>query len=911
MSASERPLLQLTIRRQSTTNIVDLDSGEPLIHQSEAHADAALLQGLDAQFQRLATSNRLSENDKRGDTLRRESETIVNDLRSLGHLIFSQLLPEPIRQRLLVAESSALYLRLDEQLIHLPWELGFDGTDFLATKFCVGRQVITSVPTLKRRIPRSETDPLRVLLVADPTESLPQAVREAERLCELLDAVSGVKVTLMGGRLVEKADLLKKLQTHDVVHFAGHSHYDPVSPEKSGWHLYEGVLTAEELSKLDTPPRLVFSNSCQAGATPAGHYQYEGQAFGIGSAFLLAGVTNYIGTFWVVHDEESMRFATVFYQRVAAGLSVGEALLGARKEIIRQQGWQGLTWASYMLYGDPTVTLLPRAEEQPKADTSGSIYPRDLVAILSADVEGYSRHISQNDIATVQTLNAYRKIMTTRIQQHRGEVIDSPGDNLLAFFPSVMSAVQCAVEIQRELKVRNTELPAERRLQYRIGINSGDVIKREDGSYGDGINIAARVEKLAKPGGVCVSGFVYEQVKNRLQTLKVDAEFLGEQRLKNIDKLVAAYQLILEPVPHHFAVFTARRILRRYTPSKQTVWGVVIVIGLAAVLFYRDGTESPSKTVAVVVMPFEIRGTADPQLGEKAIVILPYFNSQLSKASGLKVYSREHFKFEVEKRNLPEIEVAKQLGISKMIYGSVLTVGAKLHLEVHINDVQSGEIEASEIVEAEVDELLHLTKEIVAKLMNRLDVAVPVEYAGTTPPVPAPDLDAYNRLLEAEGEKPIEKAPRPRGGASQSVPRKKSEPQSWMPGWQEWLAVPAAWADEPSLQELTSKEEVRQVLEKYRQAYEQKDPDLLATVYQTFTPAQQEANAKYFQNTQDLRVTLSDVDITVQGDEAAVSYTREDEFTDAKTKQKVKLDVRFTKIFVRTDDGWKMIVGRK
>jgi TolB-like protein len=359
--------------------------------------------------------------------------------------------------------------------------------------------------------------------------------------------------------------------------------------------------------------------------------------------------------------------------------------------------------------------------------------------------------------------------------------------------------------------------------------------------------------------------------------------------------------------------FGARRILRRYTPSKEIVLGAVIFIGLAAVLFYfyRDGTPPLPKTVAVVVMPFGVRGTTDPQLEERAISILPYFNSQLSKAAGLKVYSREHFDFEVRKRNLPEIEVAKQLGIAKMIYGSVLMFGSRLHIEAHINNVQSGEIEVSEIVEAEVDDLLNITKEIAVKLMVRLNVAVPVEYAGTTPASPSPGIDAYNSLLEAEGEKPIVKAPKQGGGSPQRVPHKENEPQSWIPLWQEWLAVSPAWADEPSPQETTSKKEVLQVLEKYRQAYEQKDPELLAAVYQTFTPAQQEANTKYFQNTQDLHVTISDVDITVQGDEAAVSYTREDEFTDAKTKQKVKLDVRFTKIFVRTDEGWKMVVGRK
>ena len=910
MPVTRRPLLQLTIRRQSTTNIVDLNIGEPLIHQSEAHADAALLQGLDDQFRHLAASSRLTGDVGRGDTVARESDTVVNDLRNIGKLIFSQLLPVPIRQQLSAAEPSDLYLRLDEQLIHLPWELAFDGSDFLATKFCVGRQVITSTPSLKKRAPRAETGPLRVLLVADPTESLPKARSEAEQLCELLDTVPGVKVTLVGGRLVEKADLLNKLQTHDVVHFAGHSHYDPVSPAKSGWHLHDGVLTAEELSKLQDPPRLVFSNSCQAGATPVGRYQYEGQAFGIGSAFLLAGVTNYIGTFWVVHDEESMRFAEAFYQGVATGSSVGEALLKARKETIRQKGWQGLTWASYMLYGDPTVTLLPQAEEQPKVDASGSSYPRDLVAILSADVAEYSRLIGQDDIATVQTLNAYRKVMTTRIRQHRGEVIDAPGDNLLAFFPSVMSAVQCAVEIQRELKARNTELPAERKLQYRIGINSGDVIKQKDGSYGDGINIAARVEKLAKPGGICVSGFVYEQIKNRLHTLEVEYEFLGNQRLKNIHKPVPAYRLILEPPPRRIGTFRAQRLLYHYSPTQRK--GAVLV-GVVVVLLYLfvppppppapPGLPLPPPPKAVVVMPFRVL-KPDPQLETIPEAILYYFNSQLSRVPGFKVYSKEHFDFAIEKMKLPEIAVAKELNISKMIYGYVQVIGTKLRIEAHINDVQSGEMEVSEIVEGKMDDFFPIVNALAAKLMAHFNLTIPTVQE-------TPNLDLYKDMLEGEGETPAVKSPPKEEITPFGVPRKENEPQSEIPWLREWFAPYAAWADETSAQGATAEEEVRQTLEKYRRAYEHKDPELLATVYQTYTPAQQEANAKYFQNTQDLQVTISDIDIAVQGDEAAVSYTREDAFIDVKTKQKVKLDVRFTKIFVRTEDGWKMVVGKR
>lgn len=168
--------------------------------------------------------------------------------------------------------------------------------------------------------------------------------------------------------------LLAELQAHEVVHFAGHSFYDPDNPSQSGWRLHEGVLTAGELSKLTLPPLLVFSNSCQAGATTEwqGSYRYEGQAFGIGSAFLLAGVQSYIGTFWVVHDAESVVFASAFYRSLAAGLSLGEALLQARQTVTKQRSGESLTWASYMLYGDPAFTLFPVAESSRQLTTSPS-----------------------------------------------------------------------------------------------------------------------------------------------------------------------------------------------------------------------------------------------------------------------------------------------------------------------------------------------------------------------------------------------------------------------------------------------------------------------------------------------------------------------------------------------------------
>jgi class 3 adenylate cyclase len=130
---------------------------------------------------------------------------------------------------------------------------------------------------------------------------------------------------------------------------------------------------------------------------------------------------------------------------------------------------------------------------------------RRLAAILSADAKGYSRLMGEDEVATVRTLTAYREVMAVLIRERRGRVVDAPGDNVLAEFASVVDAVECAVELQREFKSRNAALPALRRLEFRIGINLGDVIVEGERIYGDGVNIAARVEGLAEPGGVSCS----------------------------------------------------------------------------------------------------------------------------------------------------------------------------------------------------------------------------------------------------------------------------------------------------------------------------------------------------------------------------------------------------------------------
>jgi hypothetical protein len=426
--------IYLTILRKGDINIVDLAEVGSLIPRSEARVEDTFLQELVAEVTSLATPG----------YGRGESGAVVQALQRMGGVLFSQLLTEPARQRLRAAESCDLYLRLDEQLVQVPWELCYDGEQFLATKFRMGRQVITSYPIPPTMTARKEHGPLRVLLIADPTETLPQAGEEAERLCELLGSMSGVEVTLLGGHDVRQVPLLAALQAHEVVHFAGHSHYDPQTFSQSGWLLHEGIVTAREVGTLNLSPLLVFSNSCQAGATIAWgeNSRYDQQAFGIGSAFLLAGVKNYIGTFWVVHDEESLFFATTFYRGVVAGLSLGEALHKARHEAIRHRGWQGLTWASYMLYGDPAFTLLPTPvadplklpQEAQLGEWNDDLAPREMVRrhergqCASLDLLGkpVSFDTHYQVLPLLREVKRERLPRTKRSQHHTGKLEEEP-----------------------------------------------------------------------------------------------------------------------------------------------------------------------------------------------------------------------------------------------------------------------------------------------------------------------------------------------------------------------------------------------------------------------------------------------------------------------------------------------------
>jgi adenylate cyclase len=255
---------------------------------------------------------------------------------------------------------------------------------------------------------------------------------------------------------------------------------------------------------------------------------------------------------------------------------------------------------------------------------------RKLAAIFSTDVAGYSRLMGDDEEATIRTLTAYREVISSLVQHHRGRVVDAPGDNLLAEFASVVDAVRCAVEIQQELKTKNAELPDHRRMQFRIGINLGDVIVEGARLYGDGVNIAARLESLAEAGGICISGTVHDHVKNKL-ALKY--EDLGEQVVKNIAEPVRVYRVMLEEAEDSASQNTQvkgqkSKIERRagFARRKGAMVAVAGLLLITAVIVTVRYLSRPSVSPQSSSLRPDAAPAALPLPDKPSIVVLPFVN---------------------------------------------------------------------------------------------------------------------------------------------------------------------------------------------------------------------------------------------------------------------------------------------
>jgi adenylate cyclase len=357
---------------------------------------------------------------------------------------------------------------------------------------------------------------------------------------------------------------------------------------------------------------------------------------------------------------------------------------------------------------------------------------RKLTAILSADVQEYSRLMGDDEEATIRTLTAYREVMATRIAKHQGRVVDSPGDNLLAEFASVVDAVRCAVEIQEELKARNIELSEERKMNFRIGINLGDVILDGERIYGDGVNVAARLESMAEGGGICISGTVYDHIENKLT---LGYEFLGEQTIKNITKPIRAYRVLMEPKATGAMPGDEKAGERRWQWIPLFAL-LVLIIGAVAMVVWRFYLRHPPPRPdvaretqmafplpdkpSIAVLPF-INMSGDPNQDYLADGISENTIMALSKVPEMFVIARSST-FTYKDKPVKVQQVSEELGVQYVLEGSVQKSGNRLRVTAQLVDATTGHHLWSERYDRDMKDLFTLLDEITKEIVVALQI---------------------------------------------------------------------------------------------------------------------------------------------------------------------------------------------
>jgi adenylate cyclase len=336
---------------------------------------------------------------------------------------------------------------------------------------------------------------------------------------------------------------------------------------------------------------------------------------------------------------------------------------------------------------------------------------RKLAAIFSADVKGYSRLMADDEEATVRTINTHREVITNLIQGHNGRVVDAKGDNVLAEFASVVDAVRCASEIQNQLKERNAELPEHRRMEFRIGINLGDVIEEEETIYGDGVNIAARLESMAEGGGICISGTAFDQVEGKLE---LEFEYLGEQAVKNIKKPIRVYRAELEG-------------------------------GVSDVEIRREFSLPDKPSIAV--LPFT-NMSGDPEQEYFSDGITEEIITWLSKIPRLFVTAR-HSTFIFKDKVVSIREVGRQLGVRYVLEGSFRRSGDRIRVTAQLIDVETDQHLWADRYDRELKDIFAIQDEITMNIMIALQVRLTDGDQAAMRARGTYNLEAYLKSLQA------------------------------------------------------------------------------------------------------------------------------------------------------------------
>jgi TolB-like protein/class 3 adenylate cyclase len=385
---------------------------------------------------------------------------------------------------------------------------------------------------------------------------------------------------------------------------------------------------------------------------------------------------------------------------------------------------------------------------------------RRLAAIVAADVAGYTRLIEADESGTRAALRALQEEeIAPRVRDHHGRIVSAAGDGLLMEFPSVVDAVTCAIKVQRALATRNATLTSERKILFRIGVNLGDVLVEDDDIHGEGVNLAARLQELAKPGAICVSGKVYEETRHRLD---VGFEDLGTPALKNITEPVRVYRILIDPKQAGALTRHPGRTHNRHR------WIAALVAGLAGLgvglgLTF-SGTEGGLRSdigrasearmafalperPSIAVLPFVNMGGAEDEeyfadgMTEDLI-------TDLSKVAGLFVIARNSV-FTYKGKAVRIEQVAEDLGVRYVLEGSVRRVGDDVRINAQLIDATGGHHIWAERYDRKFGDIFALQDEVVGEIVTALEINISEGEEAQLATVPTEDLKAYDLYLRA------------------------------------------------------------------------------------------------------------------------------------------------------------------
>jgi adenylate cyclase len=389
---------------------------------------------------------------------------------------------------------------------------------------------------------------------------------------------------------------------------------------------------------------------------------------------------------------------------------------------------------------------------------------RKLSGILSADAVGYSRLMQENEASTIRTLEDSKILMSELIEQFKGRVVDAPGDNLLAEFGSVVDATECAVKIQKELEAKNAELPDNRKMEFRIGVNLGDVVEEADRIYGDGVNIAARIEGLAEPGGICISRTAFDHVKNKL---KIGYKYLGEHSVKNIAEPVRVYRILMEPEAAGKVIGEKKpKILKWQWFASGAIALSILVVGIIIFwnYFFRPSFEPASlKKMAfplpdrpsIAVLPF-VNMSDDPKQEYFSDGISEEIITALSKTPKLFVIARTS-SFKYKGKEVDVRTVGRELGVRYVLEGSFRKVGDKVRLTAQLLDAATGNHLWAERYDRELKDAFAIQDEITLEIIKAMQVKLTKGEQARVTGRGTKNLDAFLKALQAKEQWSLDK----------------------------------------------------------------------------------------------------------------------------------------------------------